>query len=55
MTSQTSERSPTGSDDLTHLSDESGVVDYNHPLAEKPVVLTLKVLQVDDPGISDQY
>lgn len=40
---------------VTHLSDESAVVDYNHPLAGKPVVLTIKVLQVDDPGISVLY
>ncbi len=40
---------------VTHLSDESAVVDYNHPLAGKPVVLTIRVLQVDGPGISVLY
>jgi FKBP-type peptidyl-prolyl cis-trans isomerase 2 len=35
---------------VTQLSDSSAVVDYNHPLAGKPVVVQIKILQVDDPS-----
>jgi len=35
---------------VTQLSDSSAVVDYNHPLAGKPVIVKIKILQVDDPS-----
>jgi FKBP-type peptidyl-prolyl cis-trans isomerase 2 len=35
---------------VTQLSDSSAVVDYNHPLAGKPVVVKIKILRVDDPS-----
>lgn len=34
---------------VTQLSDRSAVVDYNHPLAGKPVVVKIKILRVDNP------
>ena len=35
---------------VTRLSDSAAVVDYNHPLAGKPLVVKLKILRVDDPS-----
>jgi FKBP-type peptidyl-prolyl cis-trans isomerase 2 len=35
---------------VTQLSDRSAVMDYNHPLAGKPVVVKIKILRVDDPS-----
>jgi FKBP-type peptidyl-prolyl cis-trans isomerase 2 len=35
---------------VTQLSDRSAVIDYNHPLAGKPVVVKIKILRVDDPS-----
>ncbi len=35
---------------VIQLSDTSAVVDYNHPLAGKSVVVKLKILRVDDPS-----
>ena len=35
---------------VTQLSEGSAVVDYNHPLAGKPVVVKIKILRVDDPS-----
>jgi FKBP-type peptidyl-prolyl cis-trans isomerase 2 len=35
---------------VTHLSDQSAVMDYNHPLAGKPLSVKIKILQVDDPS-----
>ena len=35
---------------VTQLSDRSAVIDYNHPLAGKPVVLKIRILRVDDPS-----
>ena len=35
---------------VTQLSDRSAVMDYNHPLAGKPVVVKVKILRVDDPS-----
>lgn len=35
---------------VTQLSTNSAVVDYNHPLAGKPVVVKIKILRVDDPS-----
>ncbi len=35
---------------VTQLSGSSAVVDYNHPLAGKPVVVKLKILRVEDPS-----
>ena len=34
---------------VAQLSDRSAVVDYNHPLAGKPLVMKIKILQVDNP------
>ena len=35
---------------VTQLSDRSAVMDYNHPLAGKPVVVKIRILRVDDPS-----
>jgi FKBP-type peptidyl-prolyl cis-trans isomerase 2 len=35
---------------VTQLSDRSAVIDYNHPLAGKPVVVKITILRVDDPS-----
>ncbi|HJT22597.1 MAG TPA: FKBP-type peptidyl-prolyl cis-trans isomerase [Nitrospira sp.] len=35
---------------VTQLSDSSAVLDYNHPLAGKPLNVMLKILQVDGPS-----
>src|SRR5215510_223346 len=34
---------------VTHLSDDSAVMDYNHPLAGKPVHLMLRIMRVENP------
>jgi len=34
---------------VAQLSDNSAVIDYNHPLAGKPLTVKLKILRVDDP------
>ena len=35
---------------VTHLSDNSAVMDYNHPLAGKPLNMKIRILRVDDPS-----
>ncbi|BCA52969.1 putative Peptidyl-prolyl cis-trans isomerase, FKBP-type [Nitrospira sp. KM1] len=35
---------------VTHLSGGSAVMDYNHPLAGKAIVVKLKILKVEDPS-----
>ncbi|HMU55035.1 MAG TPA: FKBP-type peptidyl-prolyl cis-trans isomerase [Nitrospira sp.] len=35
---------------VSHLSEKSAVMDYNHPLAGKPVVVEMKILRVDNPS-----
>ena len=35
---------------VAQLSDSSAVVDYNHPLAGKPIVLKIKIVHVDNPS-----
>jgi len=35
---------------VAQLSDSSAVVDYNHPLAGKPIVLKIKIVNVDNPS-----
>ena len=35
---------------VTQLSDTSAVMDYNHPLAGKPLVVKLRILRVDNPS-----
>ncbi len=35
---------------VTQLSETSAVMDYNHPLAGKPLVVKLRILRVDDPS-----
>jgi FKBP-type peptidyl-prolyl cis-trans isomerase 2 len=35
---------------VTEVSDSSAVLDYNHPLAGKPVVVELTILKVEDPS-----
>jgi FKBP-type peptidyl-prolyl cis-trans isomerase 2 len=35
---------------VAQLSDRSAVMDYNHPLAGKPIVVKIKILRVDDPS-----
>ena len=35
---------------VTQLSDRSAVMDYNHPLAGKPLSLKITILRVDDPS-----
>ena len=34
---------------VTHLSDGSAVMDYNHPLAGKPVHVRLRIVRVENP------
>ena len=35
---------------VTQLSDTSAVMDYNHPLAGKPLVVNIRILRVDNPS-----
>jgi len=35
---------------VTQLSDRSAVMDYNHPLAGKPLSMKITILRVDDPS-----
>lgn len=35
---------------VTQLSDHSAVMDYNHPLAGKPLNMKIRILRVDDPS-----
>ena len=35
---------------VAQLSDSSAVMDYNHPLAGKPISVKIKVLRVDNPS-----
>ena len=35
---------------VAQLSDTSAVMDYNHPLAGKPLTVKIKILRVDDPS-----
>jgi len=35
---------------VTQLSDNSAVVDYNHPLAGKPLSVKIKIVRVDNPS-----
>jgi FKBP-type peptidyl-prolyl cis-trans isomerase 2 len=35
---------------VTQISDSSAVMDYNHPLAGKPLHVKIKILQVDNPS-----
>lgn len=35
---------------VTQVSESAAVVDFNHPLAGKPLVVTLTVLEVDNPS-----
>ena len=35
---------------VTQLSDSSAVMDYNHPLAGKPLNMKIRILRVDDPS-----
>ena len=35
---------------VTQLSDSSAVMDYNHPLAGKPLSMKITILRVDDPS-----
>ena len=35
---------------VTQLSERSAVMDYNHPLAGKPLHVKITILQVDDPS-----
>ena len=34
---------------VTHLSDDSAVMDYNHPLAGKPAHVMLRIIRVENP------
>ena len=34
---------------ITQMSDTDAVMDYNHPLAGKPLLVTLTILEVDSP------
>ena len=34
---------------ITQMSDTDAVMDYNHPLAGKPILVTLTILDVDNP------
>src|SRR5215813_6188668 len=34
---------------VTHLSDDSAVMDYNHPLAGKPMHVLLRIIHVENP------
>ena len=36
---------------VSQLSDSSAVMDYNHPLAGKPLNLKIRILRVDDPTL----
>jgi FKBP-type peptidyl-prolyl cis-trans isomerase 2 len=36
---------------VAHLSDSSAVMDYNHPLAGKPLSMKIRILRVDDPSL----
>ena len=35
---------------VSRLSEQSAVIDYNHPLAGKPLVVELKILRVENPS-----
>jgi FKBP-type peptidyl-prolyl cis-trans isomerase 2 len=35
---------------VAQLSDTSAVMDYNHPLAGKPLIVKIRILRVDDPS-----
>jgi len=35
---------------VTQLSDNSAVMDYNHPLAGKPLKVKIRILRVEDPS-----
>jgi FKBP-type peptidyl-prolyl cis-trans isomerase 2 len=35
---------------VTQLSDRSAIMDYNHPLAGKPLHMKIKILRVEDPS-----
>jgi len=35
---------------VTQLSGSSAVLDYNHPLAGKPISMKIRILRVDDPS-----
>ena len=35
---------------VTQLSEQSAVMDYNHPLAGKPLNMKIRILRVDDPS-----
>ena len=35
---------------VTQLSDSSAVMDYNHPLAGRSLVVNLKILRVENPS-----
>lgn len=35
---------------VDHLSDNAAVMDYNHPLAGKPIIVKFKILKVEDPA-----
>jgi len=35
---------------VSRLSEQSAVIDYNHPLAGKPIVVELKILRVENPS-----
>lgn len=35
---------------VSRLSEQSAVMDYNHPLAGKPLVVELKILRVENPS-----
>jgi FKBP-type peptidyl-prolyl cis-trans isomerase 2 len=34
---------------VAEVSDTSAVLDYNHPLAGKPLIVQLKILKVENP------
>ena len=34
---------------ITQMSDTDAVMDYNHPLAGKPLLVTLTIIDVDNP------
>ena len=38
---------------VTQLSDSFVVIDYNHPLAGKSLIVKMKILRVDDPTTKD--
>ena len=35
---------------VSELSENSAVMDYNHPLAGKPLVVEMKILRVENPS-----